>query len=192
MNPPKARVLVPPRPNLGPEPWAETRSWGAHLPALGVSMALAIAVIVAGRQWRRVRARRRYAPGISAPTAAPMGEPPSRRERLIALSGAVREVLVARFGPAWRSKTTEEIAREGGLAEAFGAEETARLLQFLEGADRAKFANENEREPLSDSSPDSGEDWANGFITAAGARSERPRPGIGPETISSPGPQRSA
>ncbi len=116
-----------------------------------------------------------------------MGEPASRRERLIALSGAVREVLVARFGPAWRSKTTEEITREGGLAEAFGAEDAARLLRFLQEADRAKFADEGE--PLSHSSVDFVEDWAEDFIVAASARSQRLRPWTGPEATSSPGPQ---
>ena len=88
---------------------------------------------------------------MSDPTAGPVGDPPSRRARLIALSGAVREALVARFGPAWRSKTTEEIARKAGLAEAFGPEDAARLLRFLEDADRAKFAAE--AEPPSTPSP---------------------------------------
>ena len=169
MNPLKAGLLVPPRPNLGPEPWAETRPWGADLPVLGVVMALAIAVTGAGWGLRRLRARGRHASRTSGSTAAPMSDPPSRRERLIALSRAVREALVVRFGPAWGSKTTEEIAREAGLAEAFGPEDAARLLRFLHEADRAKFADEGE--PPSTPSPDLGEDWVGAFVAAAGAKS---------------------
>ncbi len=118
---------------------------------------------------------------MSGSASAPMGEPASRRERLIALSGAVREALVARFGPDWRSKTTEEIARENGLAEAFGPEDAARLLDLLHEADRAKFAHEEE--PLSPPSPDYGEDWVERFLATAGATSK----GSGPERASLPG-----
>lgn len=174
MNPSKSGVLVPPRPNLGPEPWVETRPRGADLPALGVYLALAIAIIGASWRLRRLRARGHPAPRMSGTTAGPMGDPPSRRQRLIALSGAVREAFVVRFGPAWRSKTTEEIAREVDLAEAFGPEDAARLLRFLQHADRAKFADE--REPGLPPSPDDGEDWVQEFIAAAGAHSKGSRP----------------
>ena len=123
---------------------------------------------------------------MSGSTTAPTGAPPSRRERLIALSRAVREALVARFGPAWRSKTTEEIAREAGLAEAFGPEDAARLLRFLQEADRAKFADEGE--PPSTPSPDPEEDWVEEFLASAGARPERSRQERGRERTSTPGP----
>jgi hypothetical protein len=175
VNPRKSGALVPPRPNLGPEPWAETRPWGADLPALAVLMALAITVIGAGWRLRRLRARGRHAPRMSVSAAAPTGELASRRERLIALSRAVREALVARFGPAWRSKTTEEIAREADLAAAFGPEDAARLLRFLQDADRAKFADEGEPSwtPPPDHDPE--EAWVEEFLASAGAHPEPSR-----------------
>ena len=122
---------------------------------------------------------------MSGSTTAPTGAPPSRRERLIALSRAVREALVARFGPAWRSKTTEEIAREAGLAEAFGPEDAARLLRFLQDADRAKFADEGE--PPSTPSPDHEEGWVEEFLASAGAHPERSRQERGRESDDRPG-----
>ena len=61
MNPSKPGVLVPPRPNLGPEPWDEPDSWRAYLPALGVVFALVIVVTFAAWRMRRVRARGRHA-----------------------------------------------------------------------------------------------------------------------------------
>ncbi len=175
----KAGVLVPPRPNLGPEPWAETRPSGVVLPALWIVLVLVIAVIGAGWRLRRLRKRRRPASGISGSTPGPAGAPVSRRDHRIALSGAVREVLVARFGPAWRSKTTEEIAHDAGLAEAFGPEDAARLVRFLHGADLAKFADEG---GLSTTPPpDHGEDWVEAFLAESGggtkgSRAERGRP----------------
>ena len=105
---------------------------------------MVIAVTVAGWRLRRLRNRRSSRPSDGRLDRRTDRPPPSRREHLIALSRAVREALVARFGPAWRSKTTEEIAREAGLAEAFGPEDAARLLRFLQEADRAKFAEEGE------------------------------------------------
>ena len=54
----------------------------------------------------------------------------------------VREALIARFGPAWGAKTTEEIAAEPGLAAALGPERAAQLVRFLHAADRAKFAGD--------------------------------------------------
>jgi hypothetical protein len=68
----------------------------------------------------------------------PTGSP---RDQLIAGSEAVRQALAARFGPAWRAKTTEELADRPELAERLGAERTARLVALLEAADRAKFAD---------------------------------------------------
>jgi hypothetical protein len=62
---------------------------------------------------------------------------------MVAWAVAVREALVARFGPSWRAKTTEEIAEDHALAFALGVEDADRLLAFLGEADRAKFAAES-------------------------------------------------
>lgn len=187
MNPSKSGVLVPPRPNLGPEPWAETRSRGADLLVFMLALALVIALAGAGWRLRRLRARGRHVPRMSGTTATTVSDPPSPRERLIALSRVVREVLIERFGPAWRSKTTEEIAREAGLADTFGPEDAARLLRFLRETDRAKFADEGEPIPVSTASPDQWADWVEEFL-AAGSHAKGARPEAGRERTSLPGP----
>ena len=187
MNPSKTGVLVPPRPNPGPEPWTETRPWSADFPILGWIVAVAIVIIGFGRRLRWLRARSRHPSRTSGSTAAPGGAPPSRRERQIALSRELREALAARFGPAWLSKTTEEIAHETALAEAFGPEVTARLIRFLQEADRAKFADLDAGEPPSTLRPDHGEDWVEEFLGAEGPHAERSRRETGADERPPPG-----
>jgi hypothetical protein len=93
---------------------------------------------------------------------------------MAAWSIAVREALVARFGASWRARTTEEIAADATLAEALGPEPTARLVEFLSDADRAKF---DDRDGLQPPVPDDLPDWLIAFVAptsnvpAAGARS---------------------
>lgn len=114
----------------GPAPWIE----------LGLALGLVLAAVLA---WRVVRRRaRRPAPAVRPDLPGEGTE--SARERMIAWSVAIRESLAVRFGPAWRAKTTEEIAGDPRLAAALGAERTARLLEFLAAADRAKFAGSDE------------------------------------------------
>jgi hypothetical protein len=134
---PTKTVLVPPRPNLGPEPMPEDRFITPRLLAWLLASWI-IDVVLLLWFWRRLRRRgalRRVRPRRS--TAAP----PTLQTQTIAWSRAVREALAARFGPSWCAKTTEEIAAEPALAERLGAEPAARLVAFLAEADRAKFAD---------------------------------------------------
>jgi hypothetical protein len=131
-------VYVPPRPNLGPEPMDASAIPPAQLLAiLAAFMLLALGVALTARAYRRRRGRRPPFPSLHAPVIDPTEAP---GEWMIAWSVALRESLAARFGPAWRAKTTEELAGEPNLSAAIGDESRTRLLAFLAAADRAKFA----------------------------------------------------
>jgi MYXO-CTERM domain-containing protein len=138
-GPDLARGLVPPRPNLGPEPWSEPGN-RVETVAFG-ALALAAVVLLARWRWRRRRSR----PGTSSGPGSDPGDPPaedSPRSRLIASSEAVRAALVAAFGPTWASKTTEEVAADPTLGDRLGVDQAGRLVEFLRAADRAKFAGD--------------------------------------------------
>jgi hypothetical protein len=162
-EPTSAETLVPPRPNLGPEPWPEPSRWSDAAGWWGASLALILLILLA--LWRR-RRRGRSARPIEPPSPSidPDGPP---RQRLIASSEVIRGALIGAFGPAWGSKTTEEIGDDPSLGERIGAAEVERLVAFLRLADRAKFASS---EP---ESPDDWEAWSAGFVEglAAGATS---------------------
>jgi hypothetical protein len=153
--------VLPPRPNPGPEPWAEPRSGTAT--ALSLTLAVLALGIAAG--WlRRRRARRRRAPrpGASRPPAASETPMAGRAAR-------VREALMARFGPSWGAKTTEEIAAEPGLADRLGPLRAEQLVRFLLAADRAKFAGDPDADADAHSGP--WDVWVDDFVAEAGAMS---------------------
>jgi hypothetical protein len=159
--------LVPPCPNLGPEPFDSLTIPSIWL-ALPAILILATVVLVS---LRLLRGRLR---GKTGKGPARQGQPPpdSSADVLIELSGRVRVALVERFGETWRAKTTEEISSDPALSEVFGRETAARLVAILSEADRLKFAAEEtvETRPQSEDA----DDWAafvSGFLAAAGARS---------------------
>ncbi len=134
--------LVLPRPNLGPEPWSDPRptSWPVGL-LLGATLAI-FALALALRGWRHRRSIR----GTKADRTDAAGSnleaelTPSRR--LIASSQAVRIALIAEFGPAWGSRTTEEIADDPTLCDRLGPDQAEAVVAYLRRVDRAKFAGE--------------------------------------------------
>ncbi len=133
MSDPIARSLVPPRPNLGPEPWPKSTSpelyWlAAGIPALG---------ILGWVSWKLLR--RRSARSGTGATAVDQVDP-TPRGRLVALANSTKNALAAQFGPTWRAKTTEELAVDPVLAEVLGPEPLGELIEFLDGIDRLKFA----------------------------------------------------
>ncbi len=131
--------LVPPRPNLGPEPWRDD-STSALWPAW---LALAfLAALVAAWIARRRRPGEAAAPGLSAE------EDDAPETRLVALGVFLRAVLAARLGPTVRARTTEEIAADPRLIERLDAEDLGRLVAILDAGDRVKFARRGVAESL--------------------------------------------
>ena len=131
--------LVPPRPNLGPEPWSEPQSmWAA---SIVIVVGLVVSVVVAGFLFAILR-RRRVARRAQE-KRPPLDEGDiTARERLIGLSGSLREALVDRFGPLYRARTIEELFTDSHLGEALGADRLELLIKFLVEVDQLKFAPE--------------------------------------------------
>lgn len=132
MNPLQTRALTPPRPNLGPEPWPDRE------PALGFWIVVA-AVATLGVAWLWFR-RHRQSPLASLIASAGHADEKSPAESLLELAMAVRRALASRLGPAWRARTTEEIARDPALREALGDLVLDQLVRFLDQVDTLKFA----------------------------------------------------
>ena len=130
------RGLVPPCPNLGPEPWYEAQ------PVPGVLLVLLMpgCVLLGWFFWRRLRrGRTRLKRGDRAPEDRPDATP---RERLVALSNSIREAMTVQYGTTWRAKTTEELSADGLLVQAVGPEGFKELIRFLDQVDHIKFAPE--------------------------------------------------
>jgi hypothetical protein len=130
LNQENARVLVPPRPNLGPEPWSEERS--SLWPLLGVGLVLAAAVWMISRRRRKRRA-------VSPPKPVTSLDTPDAQ--LLSLAVQARETLATRFGPSLRARTTEEISNDAVVKEALGDDHFQSLIRLLSTADHWKFAS---------------------------------------------------
>jgi hypothetical protein len=147
VEPSTAQGLVPPRPNLGPEPWSEDSGLST---IVGLSI-LGLSVLLLLTWWRRRVRRSRSGRSKLEVEPASVPEPDlSPRSRLIASAEAVRSAIVAAHGPAWASKTTEELAAEPSLVERLGVDRAGRLVELFRISDRAKFAGED---------PEAVEDW---------------------------------
>ncbi len=134
MNPSSAQGFVPPRPNLGPEPWSETQPIGLYL-AVGAAVAL---LFVGWFVWRKRAAAR---VGLAAFDRSQQGPRDiSPRGQLVALSHSIRELLADKNGPAWRAKTIEELSAEPRLVELLGRDQAYELIRFLDHVDHLKFA----------------------------------------------------
>ncbi len=134
MNVTAPRGLIPPRPNLGPEPWQKTQPMPAVYFVLALLFILSSAALYgAWRHRRGVRARAAKRPLVERPDATP-------RQRLIGLWGSVRDALTDRLGASYRARTTEELAGDQELAELLGVELCQQLIHFLDQIDRLKFA----------------------------------------------------
>jgi hypothetical protein len=129
------RGLVPPQPNLGPEPWPS----GPPVTTIVLATA-AFVVFLAGLRWWRLGRRRRPSPaGAGLPVGTAECTP---RDQIIALSAELRQALALRLGPVWRAKTTEEVAIDQELESLLGREHLEELSRFLDRVDRLKFAPE--------------------------------------------------
>jgi len=87
----------------------------------------------AWRHRRIARGKGEKRPLLERPDATP-------RERLIGLSGSLREALTDRFGASYRARTTEELSADGQLGELLGGELFEQLIHFLDEIDQLKFA----------------------------------------------------
>lgn len=167
--PGKARAVVPPYPNLGPEPLDDPgRSW----PWLAIPGLIILLVVLTA--WRRSRNRVRRGPTnprdlVVEREVRPEDSPP---DTIVALAESVREALVSRFGETWRAKTSEEIGDDPGTIDAFGPETASRLVVLLREADRFKFAELGSVAPLGHREElELWAVWASDFVADAGARS---------------------
>lgn len=138
MNGNEVRGLVPPRPNLGPEPWRDVRP-GSRLLLPAVLVAIAVAILILGWSWRRRRAAVR---SHRTPAGLAMLGEPTPRDRLVGLSESIRDALTVPFGTSGRAKTTEELASDERLAGLLGDDDFRELIRFLDRIDVLKFAPE--------------------------------------------------
>jgi hypothetical protein len=130
------RGLVPPRPNLGPEPWTDD----PPIMAVVVATVAVASLLSAWLLWRLFRRRRARAARPSVIGGNPPDDTP--RGQILALSDSIREALIRQFGTAWRAKTTEELAEDSQLEQALGQEPLEELIRFLDRVDLLKFAPE--------------------------------------------------
>lgn len=152
-------TLVPPRPNLGPEPLNRSSPWDAWPIPAGLAVFGLVFWIA-----RRIRARRNQPRRMTVPA------PPVPADPIEALADSVRARLVARFGEAWRARTTEEIAGSPAIAEALGPDAFARLVAFLQAVDVVKYSGRERAD--SDAIRAAWSEWAAHFLSGAeGARS---------------------
>jgi hypothetical protein len=127
------QTLVPPRPNLGPEPWREAP---VDFPAWAAGLAL-LALAIMTLLWTIRRRRGRQARSDAIPVLVVPDDVPGAR--LLNLSRRAREAMAKKFGPTIWARTTEEIATDPSLGEQLGPHLNP-LLGLLRLADHRKFA----------------------------------------------------
>ena len=130
-------AALPPRPNLGPEPWSRQPPSPGVVAGWGITLlALSIAALIVSRSRRR---RRLSSPPIPAKSAD--GTAPENALEAVAWTDRLRALLVARFDPTWSAKTTEELLCAPELIAFLDPERLERLSALLLSADLVKFAS---------------------------------------------------
>ncbi len=123
--------LVPPRPNLGPEPLTGPGHDWTWVVVLILAVLLGMIILARFGRGRGSKSRSLKPPEtILKPDVAP----------IVRLAEIARESLVLRLGPAWKARTAEEFAADKTLVETIGAEDAGRLVALLIEADRVKFS----------------------------------------------------
>jgi hypothetical protein len=133
---PASTPLLPPRPNLGPEPLADPGLFSPLVLTLILAGLVLVAVLT---RHRRLRKRRSSTPNHNGGEST-TGEDSSARNRLIALSPTIRSALTRRFGPSCLAKTTEELASDDRIGEILGRADFEQLIGILNAIDRLKFS----------------------------------------------------
>ncbi len=153
-------ILIPPRPNLGPEPLEKPSHVNAWPVAAAVTFVVIVLCLVLRRRARRIANMTSVQPAVADAPA----------DALHALADSIRAQLVLRFGDPWRARTTEQIAESPAIAEALGPESFHKLVAFLQAVDVVKYSGQEHGD--SDAIRAEWSDWAAHFVAdAAGARS---------------------
>jgi hypothetical protein len=141
-------VILPPRPNLGPEPLPPLED-----PALvGLAwtvVACLLALLAIG--WLFLR-RRRKAPSTEAPRKRPSlpQEPVDLAvDSVVSAAEQARRLVAHRFGHDWLARTTDELLDDPAVTQTLHSSTRSRLEALLLAADRVKFAARN-GEPVLD------------------------------------------
>ncbi|MDG3004161.1 hypothetical protein [Paludisphaera mucosa] len=141
---PRTATIVPPRPNLGPEPWRDDSApW-----LVPVAILVAAGLIAA-----TVLRRRRRRASLPATAGSPAAVDDSPEGRLLALCDRLRATLAARLGPSLRARTTEEVTADPRVAQLLG-DDRDRLAAILVAGDRIKFARREAAEGILDRLPE--------------------------------------
>ena len=130
-------VLVPPRPNPGPEPWPRSRrAW--RLPLASASWRLSPP---AGVPCGAPPAPRPQAPGNPAAMASPWTPDDSPAAQLLASAGQGPRDARDPIRPLDPARTTEELSTDRAVQEALGDDQFESLIRLLSTADHWKFAS---------------------------------------------------
>ena len=121
---------LPPRPNLGPEPWPEPDRLSAWWLCLGLPI-----FALAAWRFRRIHGPQR--PTAQEASAAEIESEQSSAETFVRLVERLRSALVAKFGVSWSAMTTEELA-VALVAKEFGSPRLP-LIELFHVSDRVKF-----------------------------------------------------
>ncbi len=151
---------LPPRPNLGPEPWPEPPAGSREWVAWAVAVAVVLVVVMV---WRWSRRRRRPIQGRIPVAGGPgaVSEEPAP-ERVVRLSAEVRRALADRLGSPLPAMTTEEVLARMAAEPAFSKDGLEPLRSLLREADRVKFAGRVESEDAREHA----EAWARDALAA--------------------------
>ena len=144
MNDDAPQGLVPPRPNLGPEPWHDPQPLSRAVLVIVVLVLLLLASLI----WRRYRRSPARASRGSLPSGDITSFNPNPRDQLVALSASIRDALTVPFGTACRAMTTEELSTDGRLEQLLGDQDLRELIRFLDQVDHLKFAPERSNHQL--------------------------------------------
>ena len=124
-------LTLPPRPNLGPEPWSRPNPAPGLVASFGFALLIfgfLVLRIARGRRRRRTKTLLVIVEKKTGADSAPWSE-------------RVRELLAARFGPSWNAKTSEELLDAAELVSLLDSERLERLTRLMLSADRARFAS---------------------------------------------------
>lgn len=130
--------IVPPRPNLGPEPWDDHAAvdWIIAIIFVIFIMNFFFYCYQMFLDLKNVRRLKRE----SAADESANDDP---KAVWVAWSNRVRAALDLEFGASHSARTTEEIEADPAIKSGLSAERRDRLIAFLREADLAKFAGES-------------------------------------------------